>query len=137
MIQRKDRVVIDTNLWINFILTGNYSKLDKLINSNSIVLLFSDELVEEFIDVACRPKFRKYFNTEDIIKLLYIIEKHAEFIQVNNELSICRDPKDNFLLSLALEGKATHLLSGDKDLTDLNEIGDTIITSLTEYLKSK
>jgi hypothetical protein len=137
MLPKKDRVVIDTNLWISFLLSGNYAKLDKLIYTNSVVLLFSDELLEEFIDVACRPKFRKYFTTEDLIKLLFIIEQNAEFIQVESELTICRDPKDNFLLALALEGKATHLLTGDKDLTELEKIGGTVIIPLTEYLKNK
>ena len=137
MLPKKDRVVIDTNLWISFLLSGNYAKLDKLIYTNSVVLLFSDELLEEFIDVACRTKFRKYFTTEDLIKLLFIIEQNAEFIQVESELTICRDPKDNFLLALALEGKATHLLTGDKDLTELEKIGGTVIIPLTEYLKNK
>ncbi|HOY49230.1 MAG TPA: putative toxin-antitoxin system toxin component, PIN family [Flavobacteriales bacterium] len=137
MLPKKDRIVIDTNLWISFLLSGNYAKLDKLIYTNSVVLLFSDELLEEFIDVACRPKFRKYFTTEDLIKLLFIIEQNAEFIQVESELAICRDPKDNFLLALALEGKATHLLTGDKDLTELEKIGGTVIIPLTEYLKNK
>jgi predicted nucleic acid-binding protein len=29
-------------------------------------LLFSNELIEEFITAASRPKFKKYFSNEDI-----------------------------------------------------------------------
>jgi putative PIN family toxin of toxin-antitoxin system len=137
MQQRKDRIIIDTNLWVSFILSGNFSKLDKVINDDSTVLLFSIELLEELTDVASRPKFRKYFSTEDLISLLYQIEKNSEFINVVSLVEICRDPKDNFLLSLAQDGQATHLISGDKDLTDLGNYGKTVILTIVEYLKDK
>ena len=137
MPQRKDRIIIDTNLWISFILSGNFSKLDKVINDDSTVLLFSIELLEELTDVASQPKFRKYFPTEDLISLLYQIEKNSEFINVVSIVEICRDPKDNFLLSLAQDGQATHLISGDKDLTDLGNYGKTVIQTIAEYLKDK
>lgn len=137
MLQRKNRVIIDTNLWISFILTGKFSKLDKILNDGSIVLLFSTELQDEFIEVARHPKFRKYFPEEDLINLLHQIEKNAEFIDVEFEVNKCRDPKDNFLLSLAHDGRATHLISGDKDLTSIEKFGDTVILSLAEYLGKK
>ncbi len=137
MQQRKDRIIIDTNLWISFILSGNFSKLDKVINDDSTVFLFSIELLEELTDVASRPKFRKYFPTEDLISLLYQIEKTSEIINVISLVEICRDPKDNFLLSLAQDGQATHLISGDKDLTDLSNYGKTVILTIAEYLKDK
>jgi putative PIN family toxin of toxin-antitoxin system len=137
MQQRKDRIIIDTNLWISFILSGNFSKLDKVINDDTTILLFSIELLEELTDVASRPKFRKYFPTEDLISLLYQIEKNSEFINVVSLVEICRDPKDNFLLSLAQDGQATHLISGDKDLTDLGNYGKTVILTIAEYLKDK
>ncbi len=137
MHREKDRIIIDTNLWISFILTGNFSRLDKIINRDSSVLLFSIELLEEFTDVASRPKFRKYFPTEDLISLLYQIEKNSEFINVVSLVDICRDPKDNFLLSLALDGQATHLISGDRDLTDIGKFGKTVILTVAEYLKEK
>jgi len=137
MQQKKDRIIIDTNLWISFILSGNFSKLDKVINDDTTILLFSIELLEELTDVASRPKFRKYFPTEDLISLLYQIEKNSEFINVVSLVEICRDPKDNFLLSLAQDGQATHLISGDKDLTDLGNYGKTVILTIAEYLKDK
>lgn len=137
MRRRKDRIIIDTNLWISFILTGDSSKLDEVINEDSSVLLFSIELLEELIDVASRPKFRKYFPTEDLISLLYQIEKNSEFINVVSSVEICRDPKDNFLLSLAQDGQATHLISGDKDLTEIGKFGETVILTIAEYIKEK
>lgn len=34
---------------------------------------------------------------------------------------VCRDPKDNMLLELAVAGQAEVVVSGDKDILDLGE----------------
>ncbi len=64
MPRRKIRVIIDTNLWISFLLTKDFSRLDRLFSDGSILLLFSQELLDEFIEVAQRPKLKKYFSNE-------------------------------------------------------------------------
>ncbi len=35
-------------------------------------------------------------------------------------IEICRDPDDNKFLEIAIDGKADHIISGDKDLLALN-----------------
>lgn len=134
MPETKDRVIIDTNLWISFLLTKDSSKLDKLFADQTVTLLFSQELLDEFIEVAKRPKFRKYFTLADFQDLLQALSLRAEFVAVATAVSICRDPKDNFLLSLAADGNATHLITGDKDLLDLTTFGETKIITLATYL---
>ena len=67
-------------------------------------------------------------------KLLSQIKNVAEFIEVTSDVEICRDPKDNFLLALAKDGTATHLISGDKDLLDIKEFDNTKIITMTNYL---
>lgn len=135
MVKRKDRVIIDTNLWLSFLLTKNYTKLDKLFSNHSITLLFSQELIDEFIEVAKRPKFKKYISDGDLEETLNAIRLHSEFIEVTSVAELCRDPKDNFLLSLAKDGAATHLITGDKDLLALRKYGRTVILTMREYLK--
>jgi putative PIN family toxin of toxin-antitoxin system len=112
----KHRIIIDTNLWISFLLTKDLSKIDSLLKGNNVKLLFSQELLEEFIEVAKRPKFKKYFSQQDIKSLLSKINTKAEFITIKSTVAICRDAKDNFLLALAKDGKASHLITGDSDL---------------------
>ncbi len=62
MPEEKHRVVIDTNLWISFLLTRDFSKLDPLMSADRMILLISQELLEEIVNVAERQKFRKYFD---------------------------------------------------------------------------
>jgi putative PIN family toxin of toxin-antitoxin system len=133
----RHRVIIDTNLWISFLLTSNYSKIDALLTADNVTLLLSEELIEEFVSVAQRPKFKKYFSLDDLEDLLTTLKTKAEFIAVNSTLSICRDPKDNFLLSLAKDGKASHLLTGDNDLLVLKKVGRTKILTISEYFSKQ
>lgn len=137
MPKRKNRIIIDTNLWISFLLTSDFSKLDTIFENKSITLLFSQILIDEFIEVAQRPKFKKYFSLTDLENLLLQIKNQAEFIEVTSDIKLCRDPKDDFLLSLAKDGKATHLITGDKDLLDLKTFGKTKIITITNYLSKE
>ena len=130
----KHRIIIDTNLWISFLLTKDLSKIDSLLKGNHVKLLFSQELLEEFIEVAKRPKFKKYFSQQDIKSLLSKINTKAEFITIKSTVTICRDAKDNFLLALAKDGKASHLITGDSDLLVLNKISKTEILTISSYL---
>ena len=120
------RLILDTNLWISFLISSKYEKLDKL--------LFSEELLGEFVAVSKRPKLRKYISKDELEDLLETIDQVAEFVNVTSDVIECRDPKDNFLLSLAVDGKADYLLTGDKDLLVLEKIGDTDIKTISEFL---
>ena len=46
---------------------------------------------------------------------------------------MCRDPKDNFILELAKDGKADYIITGDKDLIIMNPFNRTKIYSPTEF----
>jgi putative PIN family toxin of toxin-antitoxin system len=137
MSKAKDRVIIDTNLWISFLLSKDYTKLDKLFRQQNITLLFSKDLLEEFIEVARRPKFKKYFSISDLNDLLSEIYFRAEFIEVTSEVIFCRDSKDDFLLSLAKDSNASHLITGDVDLLEIKNFEETKILTITEYLVGK
>ncbi len=112
----KDRVIVDTNLWLSFLLTKDLSEFDQLISDNEITLILSQELIDEIVDVSQRIKFRRYFNLDDVENLILKIRSRGILFEFTSEINACRDPKDNFLLSLSLDGNATHLLTGDKDL---------------------
>lgn len=79
-------------------------------------------MLNEFVTVCRRPKLRKYFRVETLTMLLDLIEENAEFIEVESDVDLCRDPKDNFLLSLGKDGKADYLITGDKDLLVLETL---------------
>ena len=135
MPNQKDRVVIDTNLWISFLLTKDLTKLDTIIAGPELTLIISQELIDEIVEVTQRSKFRRYFPLNDVEELLIKIRSRGILINVTSVVTDCRDRKDNFLLALSLDGKATHLITGDKDLLVLETFGMTKVLTITEYLK--
>ena len=66
---REIRIIVDTNLWISWLITKDYKKLDKVLFNKKSKIVFSQELLEEFIEVANRPKLKKYFTKKDIHNL--------------------------------------------------------------------
>lgn len=134
MQNKVSRFIIDTNLWISFLITKNHSKLDKILFSGKFILVFSKELLDEFLEVTNRPKFRKYFSKTDIEDILTTIEEYADFVKVNTKVDLCRDFKDNFLLSLATDGNADFLITGDDDLLVLKQFRETEIITISNFL---
>lgn len=132
---RSKKVILDTNLWISFLITKDYSFIDKFVKNQKLTLVFSNELIHEFLTVATRPKFQKYFTDQDIQQLLRALEKFAIFVEVNSAIELCRDYKDNFLLNLAVDSKAEFLVTGDRDLLELKKIGNAKILTFRELEK--
>ena len=132
----QSRIIVDTNLWISYLITKGYHRLDKLILTDKAVLIFSRELIDEFVEVSQRPKFAKYFSSDDIFRLLDLFDSYGQIVKVKSNIQICRDLKDNFLLSLSKDSKADYLITGDKDLLDLKKSGNTIILTITEFESS-
>lgn len=137
MQNKVSRIIIDTNLWISFLITKDFTKLDEIIFSKHGILVFSQELLDEFLEVARRPKFRRFFSNSDIEEMLETIDEYADFVEVRTKTDVCRDPKDNFLLSLSTDGKADYLLTGDKDLLDLTKFGETTIITISSFLQNQ
>ena len=130
---KKNRIIIDTNLWISYLITKGFKRLDKLIFNDEARLVFSQELIDEFIDVSERPKFRKHFSSDDVSSLLILFNTYGEFVKVKSNVNVCRDLKDNFLLSLSIDSQANYLITGDNDLLELKNFGKTIILTISDF----
>jgi len=136
MLIKPNKVVIDTNIWVSFLLQSNFREIDFKIISGEIKLLFSPELLEELLDVIHRPRLKKHFSENIIDRLLNLLNNHADFVTVSSNLKLCRDPKDDFLLSLAHDAKADYLITGDDDLLIIGKINDTEIITIRQFLES-
>ena len=130
------RVIFDTNLWVSFLISNKLTVFDQLIYNQKIKLVFSKELIDEFFEVVSRQKFSKYFSNSDIQKVLTLFDEYGVIVKVNSDINICRDPNDNFLLNLAVDGKADFLLTGDEDLLIIEKIGNARILTVNDFIKS-
>lgn len=130
---RNIRVVIDTGVWVSFLIGKILKKLGNYLKKENFVILFSDELFEELMDVLHRPKLKKYIKEEQILEIMGVIYSKADWIDIKDKTDICRDEKDNFLLDLANNGKADYLITGDEDLLVIKEFEGTKIINFREF----
>jgi uncharacterized protein len=112
------RVVIDTNVLIStMIFQGRLAWLQQAWSDRKITPLVCSATIAELVQTIKRPKFRLPPNlqTEILTDFLGFVMPVA-FSESIPMVRICRDPKDDIFLSLALIGKAEALVTGDADL---------------------
>ena len=128
------KVILDTNLWVSYLLDRQRSLLTRLLMSEAIDLISSKELDEELFEVLGRPKFRGRFPTEILRMFQEEYNLSVQHVEVVSRVDVCRDPKDNFLLALASDAKADFLLTGDSDLLVLQRHEGTQILTIREFV---
>lgn len=62
--------------------------------------------------------------------------ERAILVEIIEKVQECRDPKDDKILELALNGGAEYIVSGDKDLLVLNPFRDVKIVTVEEFLRA-
>ena len=135
MADKKIKVILDTNIWVSFLISKSLEKLDKFIIDGKVKLIFSDESLAEFVEVISRKKLKKYFSQSDVVDLFEFIHNYGTVINVQSKISECRDPNDNFLLALAKDGKAKYLVTGDNDLLVMKRFLKTEIIKIQDLIK--
>ena len=117
------RLVLDTNFLVSAILSPN-SISAKILNwgEDNGVILYSEATLTEVLFVLKRAKSSKYIDHDDIDGLSIRIKTVWLFIEILNQVQLCRDLKDDKFIDLALNGNASHLITGDNDLLVLNPI---------------
>jgi hypothetical protein len=131
------KIIIDTNLWISFVISKKFNLFDNLLFSGRARLLFSKELIDEIQQTILKPKLKKYFGNRALEIMLLAFEPFIDLIETKSNISTCRDPKDNFLLALAKDGGADYLITGDNDLLDLVKFEKTNIIKIVDSFQLK
>jgi putative PIN family toxin of toxin-antitoxin system len=123
------RVVLDSNIWISYLLNKKLHLLVEQVTKKEITLVTCQQLIDEISSVAQRTKFHKYLSPDDIQEFIAIHVKICLFVAIEVIPEMVSDKKDNFLLALYHKGKASLLVTGDKLL--LEEAGTQNINVAT------
>jgi putative PIN family toxin of toxin-antitoxin system len=131
----KQYFVLDTNILISAVLSKTSKArqaLDKAQNIGKV--LMSSPVLLEIEEVLFRPKFDKYVTQIERRFFLSNFLKTVEFVEIRENIEVCRDPKDDKILDLALSGEAKYIITGDQDLLILNIFQGIKIITIEQFL---
>jgi uncharacterized protein len=134
----RQRIVVDTNALVSrLLLAGSVpaQAVQKAIETGQ--LLISEATMNELADVLSRRKFDRYISLEDRQQFIRLLGRVAEMVSITDPVQICRDPRDNKFLEVAVNGEASLIITGDADLLTLHPFQGISILSPTEYLEQK
>jgi putative PIN family toxin of toxin-antitoxin system len=131
----KLRFVIDTNILVSSILISSSKPdyaLKKVRNIGNILL--SETTFQELEEILYRPKFDRYVSLITRIEFITKLKSESNLIKISEKITICRDPKDDKFLELAVNGQANFIITGDEDLLVLNPFRNIEIITVNEFL---
>ncbi len=97
-------------------------------------VLMSLAVLAEIQEVLGRKKFDRYIMPDERERFLARLVLETRLVDVTTQIDACRDPKDNKVLELAVDGNATCIISGDQDLLELHPFQDIAILTPANFL---
>jgi len=96
------------------------AKLLDLLLEQGFELVVSPRLLAELTGVLLRDRFRRYVTAAEVRELVANLAAVAIVIRdPPDPVAVTRDPEDDYLVALAVAAQTDALISGDRDLTDL------------------
>ncbi len=132
---RSFKIIVDTNIWISFLIGKTLKSLQNYIDNKTVVIIICKEQIQELNLVFEKPKIKKYFTPELIAEFFELLDESSVDVNLKTKTDICRDLKDNFLISLAIDSNADFLITGDNDLLVLNKVENTSIIKFNDFEK--
>ena len=130
------RFVFDTNVIVSALLFNDSIPGQAFIRAlNHGMILVSGALVGELSRVLARDRFDRYVTREERDEFLESLIRESNLIEITEAVQVCRDPKDDQVLELAVNGNATYIVTGDADLLVLNPFRGVEIVTPAEFLK--
>jgi len=115
------RFVFDTNVLVSALLFEQSKPAQAFYSAlNQGEILLSADLVNEIHKVIHRRKFDRYISDEQRDIFLIALVQTGTLVEITATISVCRDPKDNMILELAVNGEVDVIVSGDEDLLALH-----------------
>jgi len=124
-------LVLDTSVLVAaFLARGTCAEvLEHCARAHEIVS--AQPLLDELHDVLVR-KFRQ--RPADARAATALIASRARLVTpAVLDAPVCRDPDDDLVLATAVAGEAEAIVTGDRDLLDLGQVGDIVILAPGEF----
>lgn len=123
------KIVVDTNVFISGIFWGGLpGKILEMWSDTSVQVLFSNEILSEYVEVIKRiaPEISDHWKN--------FIKQNGLLIKPKGKIDICRDADDNKFIECAIAGKAKVIVSGDLDLLVIKKYRSVQILKPRDFL---
>lgn len=135
------RAILDTNVYISFLLTPSPGRVPARILAHATLHRFQlcvsgEQLAELVRAVSAKPFLASHIDATDLEAFATRLRRDADFL---DELplatpGVVRDAKDDYLIAHALAANADYIVTGDRDLLDLERVNEVHIVTPTEFL---
>jgi putative PIN family toxin of toxin-antitoxin system len=133
------RAVVDTNLLVSYLISHRppiSELIDIHLARGDWTLLTTIVLLEELDRVLQHPRLQRYYTSEVRVRFVALIAALGELVELPDEVPrICRDPGDDWVIACAVVGKGDVIVSGDRDLLDLEQVGGIPILAARQFLE--
>ncbi|MBB3267416.1 putative PIN family toxin of toxin-antitoxin system [Azospirillum sp. OGB3] len=135
------RAVLDTNILIGYALLGSEVPRRSLAIQRSVeavrlrgAAFVSDATLTELCTVLLRPNFDRYRPAAERIAFLTAFAAEARRVEPVPVERLCRDPDDDMFLAVALAADADWLVTVDRQLLSVRQVGRTRILRPERFL---
>lgn len=127
------RVVLDTNIFVSMALGGQVGKINDEWRAGKFILVVSEDIVSEYLEVLQRPKL--HLKSRTISTIVNRVYRKAEFVAPEEKIFVVlADTTDNKFIEAAITGKTDYIISGDKHLLNLKEYKSIPIITAHEFI---
>ncbi len=129
------RVVFDPNIFVSALVIpgGRADQALRRILNGEDQLVVSGSILREPLDVLAR-KFAR--DAEEVSRVAVFVADLGELVEPTTEVAVLSDQRDNRVLACAVDGGAAAIVTGDRDLLDLEQHRGVRMLTLRDYLEA-
>ncbi len=140
MSDRPIRVVIDTNVFIRYLLRPS-AALRRLIENlwleDQVQVVSAPELFQELREVLGREAIRAIIRPDEGLVLLEALQAKVELLPSLGEIpAYSRDPKDDKFIACAIAGQASFLITENRDILAFGGIAGVQILTPYDFIRN-
>ena len=131
----RERVVLDTNVLISGLLSATSTParaVERAVSDGQLVATAAT--LRELMSKLLSPKFDRYVPRERRDALLLRLAPLIEIVEVVQQVRASRDPDDDKSLEAAVNGRVDVIVSGDRDLLELNPFRGIAVLTPAAFL---
>jgi len=136
------RVLFDSNIFISYLLRRRIESPVVQVMHEAILgefaLILPEELLNEVLQTIRDDQYlHERIREQDVLRLMDALSGVAEMIPriIDVIPPVTRDPDDDYVVAYATVGEADFLITGDKDLLALGEVGQVRIVNPQGFLR--